>query len=158
MKLGRRIHVFAVMVSRAYRHGRNIRRIKDDSKGHICEKWGYNIIPYKWRQGFIEWGRARPYRRIIRLCCKLPSITIRGWTYGIIERRSEQLHGMTDVEGKHLSEIRENRTADGAGRVRSGPKMDEYVVAPTVEALERLGGSPMSTTAGDVAMGRREEA
>jgi hypothetical protein len=65
---------------------------------------------------------------------------------------------MTDIEGKHLSEIRENRTADGAGGVRSGSKMDEYVVAPTVEALERLGGSPVSATAGDVAMARREEA
>jgi hypothetical protein len=64
---------------------------------------------------------------------------------------------MTDVEGKHLSEIRENRTADGAG-VRRGSKMDGYVVAPTVEALDRLGGSPVSATAGDVAMARREEA
>jgi hypothetical protein len=65
---------------------------------------------------------------------------------------------MADVECKHLSQIGENRTADGAEQVRRGLKMDGYVVAPTVEALERLGGSPVSATAGDVAMARREEA
>jgi hypothetical protein len=83
---------------------------------------------------------------------------IHGWVCSIVKGRSEQLHGMADVEGKHLSEVCEHRPANGPGAIRSGSKMDGYVVAPTVEALERLGGSPMSATAGDVAMARREEA
>jgi len=36
--------------------------------------------------------------------------------------------------------------------------MDGYVVAPTAEAWGRMDGSPVSATAGDVAMARRAEA
>ena len=69
----------------------------------------------KRREGFVNRGRARSYRWINRFGSKLKLKNRRELEHSVVHgSRSEELDGMPDVEGKHLSKICEHRPTDGS--------------------------------------------